>query len=135
MDIGSRIKELRKGKMTAKELAEKIGVTREHISAVENNLKPISLQSIESICSILGYTLEEFFTLNLTPELKQLLETAKELSPEQLKPLVDFLQGVTVTKKTLPDGTKLEYAQAPGGRKLTEEEEMALHEYFKNKNK
>lgn len=135
MDIGTRIKQLRKGKMTAKDLAERIGVTREHLSAVENNIKPVSLQTIEKVCEILEYSLEEFFSMELTPELKQLLDTAKELTPEQLQPLIDFLRNVTVVKKTLPDNTKLEYAQAPGGRKLTEEEELAISEYLRNKNK
>lgn len=132
MDIGNRIKELRKGKMTAKDLAEKIGVTREHLSAVENNIKPISLQGIENICEVLGYTLEEFFSLDLAPELKQLIDAAKGLSEDELKPLVDFLEKITITKKTL-NGKKLEYAQEIGSRKLTEEEEQALSEYFKNK--
>jgi transcriptional regulator with XRE-family HTH domain len=76
MDIGTRIKELRKGLYTAKELADAIGVTREHLSAVENNIKPISLPAIEKICEVLGITLSDFFIETSAPE---------ELSPEVRK--------------------------------------------------
>lgn len=86
MDIGSRIKQI-KGKMTTRELAEKIGVTREFLSAVENNLKQASLQAITNICEVLGYSLEEFFALDLTPEEKELLDNVKGLNEEQMKAL------------------------------------------------
>lgn len=133
LNIGLRIRELRDSNgITAEQLADGTGLSRIYITKLENNPEAApSFPALEKICSFLGYTIEEFFSLNLTPELKQLLDTAKELSPEQLQPLVDFIEGITVTKKTLPDGTKLEYAQAPGGRKLTEEEEKEISEYFK----
>jgi transcriptional regulator with XRE-family HTH domain len=137
LNIGLRIRELRNAKnITAEQLADGTGLSRIYITKLENNPESApSLPALENICNYLGYTLEEFFTLNLTPELKQLLDNAKGLSSDQIKPLIEFLKGVTVIKKTLPDGTQLEYAQAPGGRKLTEEEEMAIHEYLKNKQK
>lgn len=135
MNIGLRIRELRNAKgITADQLADGAGLSRIYITKLENNPEAApSFPALQKICTFLGYTIEEFFALELTPELKQLLDNAKQLSPEQLKPLIDFLKGITITKKTLPDGTKLEYAQAPGGKKLTEEEEIAIHEYFKNK--
>ncbi|HHW02493.1 MAG TPA: helix-turn-helix transcriptional regulator [Thermoanaerobacterales bacterium] len=96
MDIGSKLKHLRKAKgLTASELAEKVNITREHLSAVENNIKPISLTTLEKICEALGMTLSEFFCegdFKLSPEYREILQNLKILSPEQLRALNEFLK-------------------------------------------
>lgn len=96
MDIGSRIKHLRKARgLTASKLAEKVNITREHLSAVENNIKPVSLATLEKICEALGVTLHEFFcdgNSELSPEYREILQNLKILSPEQLKALNEFLK-------------------------------------------
>ncbi len=97
MDLGNHIKQLRKSKnLTAVQLATMVGITREHLSAVENNIKPISLSTLEKVCDVLGVTLTEFFAdeSDLSPELSQLLRTAKTLTPEQLKMLNDFIESL-----------------------------------------
>ena len=43
MDIGSRLKQLRNMRgLTAQQLAQKVGISREHLSGVENNSKSVS---------------------------------------------------------------------------------------------
>ncbi|MCR4430980.1 MAG: helix-turn-helix domain-containing protein [Tepidanaerobacteraceae bacterium] len=98
MDIGSRLKQLRKAKgLTALELAEKIDITREHLSAVENNMKSISLITLQKICDVLGITLAEFFSAGentLSPEYMELINNAKVLTKKQLKILNEFLKAL-----------------------------------------
>lgn len=141
MDYLNRILQLRdKANLKSTELARLAGIPQPKMSKLENGIKKPDLEIIEAICKALEITLKDFFNeetetdiVPLTPELKELVDSAKELNSEQIIKLNDFIQSVRVVKKTLPDNTKLEYAQAPGGRKLTEEEEMVLSEYFKNK--
>jgi len=96
MDIGFKIKHLRNSKgLTASELAKKVNITREHLSAVENNIKPISFSTLQKICEALGVSLSEFFSLqdsDLPPEYLETLQNLKVLTPEQLKILNDFLK-------------------------------------------
>jgi transcriptional regulator with XRE-family HTH domain len=54
---------------------------------VENNIKQVSLQTITNICEVLGYSLEEFFALELTLDEKELLDNIKGLNEEQIKAL------------------------------------------------
>ncbi|WP_059031864.1 helix-turn-helix domain-containing protein [Tepidanaerobacter syntrophicus] len=96
MNIGTRIKVLRNKKgLTAMQLAEMVSISREHLSAVENGIKPISLTTLQKICDALGITLAEFFmdeNVNLPPEYQELLENVKVLSPKQLELLNEFLK-------------------------------------------
>ncbi len=96
MNIGRRIKHFRNRQgLTAMQLADMVNISREHLSAVENNIKPVSLTTLQKICDSLGVTLAEFFVEEnkaLPTEYKELLENAKALSPKQLKILNDFLK-------------------------------------------
>lgn len=96
MNIGARIKFLRnKRGLTAIQLAEMVNISREHLSAVENGIKPISLSTLQKICDALGITLAQFFmdeNTNLPPEYQELLENVKVLSPKQLELLNEFLK-------------------------------------------
>lgn len=96
IDIGARIKFLRnKRGLTAMQLAEIVNISREHLSAVENGIKPISLTTLQKICDALGITLAEFFVdenANLPSEYQELLENVKILSPKQLELLNEFLK-------------------------------------------
>lgn len=137
MNVGNRIRELReKANISNSELASLAGLSQPVMYRLENNQRNADIETLEKVCAALNITLLEFLNEKLDPvvltsELKKLLDTAKELSSEQLESLITFIQSIRVVKKTLPDGTKLEYAQAPDGRKLTEEEEKEISEYFK----
>ena len=55
-EIGKKIKQYRKGKMTQQELAEKIGKTESSIRKYEKGLVTIPLDVLEQIASSLGIT-------------------------------------------------------------------------------
>jgi transcriptional regulator with XRE-family HTH domain len=96
MDIGSRIRELRKiRKQTITDLAKKVGVRREYLSNLERNVNTPSLPTLEKICEELNVTLAEFFSVENTiptPQHKRLLENIDVLTTDQLKLLNDFLR-------------------------------------------
>ncbi len=61
--LETKIHELRRElKLTQEELAEKVGVRRETIGALENGKYNPSLKLAMDIASVLGKTVEEIFT-------------------------------------------------------------------------
>lgn len=63
MNIGKNIKLIRTSKnISQKELAEKIGVTPNYLSMIENEAKKPSLSLIEKLAQALGTPLTMFFT-------------------------------------------------------------------------
>lgn len=96
MDIGARIKYFRnKQGLTAMQLADKVNISREHLSAVENSIKPVSLTTLQKICDSLGVTLTDFFAVEdntLPGEYRKLLENAKTLTPRQLNVLNELVE-------------------------------------------
>ncbi|MED0760497.1 helix-turn-helix transcriptional regulator [Aneurinibacillus thermoaerophilus] len=95
MDIGQRVKDLRTLKgMKVVELAKKAHISQPYLSDIEKGRTTPSIDKLTSICEALDVTLGEFFgyTPNLPPDLLQLIETAKKLTPEERKALTTFLQ-------------------------------------------
>ncbi|APM37320.1 helix-turn-helix domain-containing protein [Clostridium kluyveri] len=96
-DIGGRIRELRKlNKLTTKELGCKMDVHQSFISGLENNTKKCSMDNLFKLCNIFHITIPEFFNddsehVVLTSELKELLNSAKDLTPSQLEALKIFI--------------------------------------------
>lgn len=96
--IGVKIKNLRNSyKLTTQELADKVGVTRSQISKIETGVSMPSIEVLENICKAFKITLADFFSQDdnpvaLTPELKELLDHARELTPEQLEKLTEFIK-------------------------------------------
>jgi DNA-binding XRE family transcriptional regulator len=95
-DLGLRIRELRQQRnMTQSELAEAIGVRQESINRMEKGKYNPSFEVLQNMCSIFGITLSEFFATQsnqLPPDMLQLLETAKRLTPEERRKLTDLIQ-------------------------------------------
>lgn len=100
MDIGQRIRELRKSKgLTITALASQIEISREFMSSLENNRYIPTLPTLEKICEAFNITLSDFFNegtepVTLTPEVKELLDSVKNLSPEQLELLSKFFKSI-----------------------------------------
>ena len=98
MDIGSRIRDLRKSHdITIVALARKIGLTREYLSNLEHNVNTPSLSTLQKICDALEVSMAEFFNADnatLPPEYQELLHNAKSLSPKQLASLNEFLKSL-----------------------------------------
>lgn len=91
--IGNRINQLRTNSgMTMAQLADIIDSSSGYISDLEKSKRIPSLDVLFKICQAFNITLSEFFNddikpLSLTPELKELLESAKNLSTSQLEAL------------------------------------------------
>ncbi|WP_213996162.1 MULTISPECIES: helix-turn-helix transcriptional regulator [Tepidanaerobacter] len=98
MDIGARLKELRTSRnITITALANKVGLTREHLSNIERNVNMPSLQTLQKICDALDITLAEFFSDEdsaMPPEITRLLQEVKDLTPEQIEKLTDFIKAM-----------------------------------------
>lgn len=96
INVGDRIREIRKSKnITASSLAEQIGVAQSFISAIENSSKKCSLETLDTICTLLDISLADFFSeeiSDLEPNLKQLLEASKNLTLEQRELITKFLE-------------------------------------------
>lgn len=100
-NIGNRIRELRKlNNTTTTELSNKIGISQAQLSRIENNVNTAQFDTIMKICEVFSITLSEFFNddnsehVPLTSELKELLNSAKDLTPEQLELLSKFIQSL-----------------------------------------
>lgn len=120
IDIGNRIKLLREAaNISGRSLAKMTGLDPSQISKIERGNSKPSLDALERICHALNITLSEFFSYdpdslshnesrllvkedkhyaskmnNLTHNQRQLLDTTKFLSPEQIKLLNEFLKSI-----------------------------------------
>jgi HTH-type transcriptional repressor of puuD len=120
MDIGKRIKELRELKdIRSGDFANMIDVTPVFLSYLENGKKKPSIDTIEKICSALDIPITDFFSegeepIALTPELKDLLNNARQLPPDKIAILNNFIEQFALGHKpkyvkTTVDGKGLEY--------------------------
>lgn len=99
MDVGHKIKCLRKEhNMTTKELADKCNISQPVISKLENGNRIPDVPTLQKICNVFDITLSDFFANNASEtidnSLKELLDSAKSLTPEQLKALSAFLKTI-----------------------------------------
>ena len=100
MNVGNRIKTLRqKLGLSNNKLATLAGLSQPVMNRLENNERSADIETLEKICSALNITLIDFLKdsdncepLVLTPELKDLINGAKNLTPEQLQKLNEFLK-------------------------------------------
>lgn len=97
-DIGSRIRELREGKnWTQEDLAIRVGIQRSSISRIENNAMFPSIPVLIRIANAFDLTLSGFFCKeyeHISEEIETLLQNARELTPEQIKMLNQFLESI-----------------------------------------
>lgn len=91
MDIGARIRDLRKSKnLTSRDLALLADISQPVISRLENNTRSADVELIKRICSALGISLADFFADDkepdqLPPNLLQTISKLKKLTPRQLE--------------------------------------------------
>jgi len=92
MNVGNKIKILRiKLGLSNRQLAFKTKLSQPVMNRIENNERKVDIKTLERICTALNITLADFFAPTgegvepLSPELHRLLESAKSLSPDQLK--------------------------------------------------
>jgi transcriptional regulator with XRE-family HTH domain len=97
MNFADRLKKLRtEVGLSTTELGKLIGMSQSAISKLENGQRRIDLETLESICVALNKTFADFFDFEspnqLPPDLLQLLETAKKLTPEERKAINDMIK-------------------------------------------
>ncbi|AMA74329.1 MULTISPECIES: helix-turn-helix domain-containing protein [Aneurinibacillus] len=96
MDVSKRLTEIRESLGLSKnQLAKMSGVSQSFISYIEAGQRQPTLDIIERLCSALGITVIQFLSDDsdqLPPDLLQLIETAKKLTPEERKKVTDMLQ-------------------------------------------
>ena len=79
MNIGNKIKELRKARgITQEQLAERIGVSFQAVSKWENNIALPDIALVPTLASYFGVTIDELFGYNVKAIEEKAMEIAKE---------------------------------------------------------
>lgn len=93
MDVGTRIKELRKkAGFTQNRLAEWAGVSQTHLRRVELGQQDITVGQLQLVCDGLGISLAEFF--DTCDDNDSFAEVLAKLSPKQKQLLIEFLKTI-----------------------------------------
>jgi transcriptional regulator with XRE-family HTH domain len=98
LNIGRKIKYIRKNKgFSQKELAQKSGVSQAYISAIENNVKNISLKTLKEICKGLGISVSEILSEDnkynkIDGIIQDLVKEIKKLTPTLQIKLKEFIE-------------------------------------------
>jgi transcriptional regulator with XRE-family HTH domain len=94
--VGSRIRELRKGRhLTQTELSEKIGVAQSDLSRMEQGEYKVGLDTLFKILQVFDLKMGEFFGETETPaekEARELVGEIRTLSEEARQELRDFVR-------------------------------------------
>ena len=93
--VGSRIRELRKGRhLTQIELSEKIGVAQSDLSRMEQGEYKVGLDTLFKLLQVFDLKIAEFFGESETtgPEDRALVTEYRELSDEARQEVRDFLR-------------------------------------------
>lgn len=94
--VAKRITELRLSKnISSRKLSLDLGLSNSYITQIENGNKLPSLDNLFKICNYFGISISDFFnSSSITPEIRNLLDTIRDLSPEQLELLSKFIQSL-----------------------------------------
>jgi len=102
MNIGNNLRNFRlNNKLSRKKLSEITGVSSGYIEEIENGKKKPTIEILLKISSSFNITVSELIgetEPSLSPELKNLLDSAKDLTPEQIQKLTEFIQIVILNK-------------------------------------
>ncbi len=94
--VGSRIRELRKGRrLTQMELSEMIGVAQSDLSRMEQGEYKVGLDTLFKILQVFELKMGEFFGETespATPEAQELMADFKGLSEEAQREVRDFVR-------------------------------------------
>jgi transcriptional regulator with XRE-family HTH domain len=94
--VGSRIRELRKGRhLTQTELSEKIGIAQSDLSRMEQGEYKVGLDTLFKVLQVFDLKMGEFFGETDDPqaeETRELLREFRELSGEAQREVRDFLR-------------------------------------------
>lgn len=88
----------KRNKITQKELAEKLGVKHNAISAWENGVNSIDIDTLFRVCQIFGITVNDMYGITTPSEPATLAahfdgEEYTESEMEEIKQFADFVKG------------------------------------------
>jgi transcriptional regulator with XRE-family HTH domain len=117
--VGSRIRELRKGRhLTQTELSEKIGVAQSDLSRMEQGEYKVGLDTLFKILQVFDLKMGEFFGETETPaerEARDLMSEFRGLSEEARQEIRDFVMfkkaqetSAEADAQTIPDAEEEE---------------------------
>lgn len=92
---GEKLKKLRKSKgLTTQQVADLVNVSQSYISRFENNRAVPDVDMLQQILKSLDSNIADFYSdgEQLPPDLLQLLETAKVLTGEERKALIQLIK-------------------------------------------
>ena len=104
MHPGTRIRQLReRHRISRYALAKHSGVSLSFLNVLEREHKEPTVSTLQKICNALGVSLSDFFANDLPapeipPHIRELLETTKDLDPEQIERLTEFIKGLKSVK-------------------------------------
>jgi len=94
--VGSRIRELRKGRhLTQTELSEKIGVAQSDLSRMEQGEYKVGLDTLFKILQVFDLKMGEFFGETeqpVDPDARELVTDFRDLSEEAKREVRDFVR-------------------------------------------
>lgn len=97
-NVGERIKQLRKDQnINGRTLAKLVNLDPSQISKIEKGTTNPSLSSLFEICKVLNITPAELFSneeKEISPEIRELLNTTESFTKKQLKLLNEFLKSL-----------------------------------------
>lgn len=92
---GEKLKELRKAKgITASELGSKMGYSQSYISRFETDRATPDINALGDMLQMLGSDLPSFFSNELSPDKRKLLDVISKLSKQQIGFLTEFLNSL-----------------------------------------
>lgn len=96
VDVGKRITEIRVSQgISLTNLAKRSGIAQSSLSYIESGKAQPTVETVNKICTTLGIELHEFFAPDqapeLPPEVRQVVDKVRKLSPRQIKILNDVL--------------------------------------------
>ena len=93
MDIGGRIRELRKKSgYSQNHFADFAGISQAHLRRVELGQADITVGHLQLVCDALGGTLKEFFSVENAAD--EISIAISKLSPKQKQLLMEFLKSL-----------------------------------------
>jgi transcriptional regulator with XRE-family HTH domain len=116
--VGSRIRELRKGRhLTQTELSEKIGVAQSDLSRMEQGEYKVGLDTLFKILQVFELKMSEFFGETespVDPESRDLVVDFQNLSEEARREVRDFVRFKRLQQQDeSPDGADADAAPPP----------------------
>lgn len=95
MNVGARIRELRKNKnISTNKLANLAGISQSYLRDVELGNKNPTVEVLSYICDALNISLQIFFTVEKTDISPFLLSAINNLNEDEQKKLADFLNAI-----------------------------------------